>query len=316
MSTVYSKVIGVDVAKDMLDVKANFQLRRGRFTNNDKGISPLVAQLLLAGVELVVVEATGGYQSRLVDALYAAGIKVHVGNPYRIREFARGMGILAKTDKCDANVLLEYGLKRCPEPTPQPDPESQVIKELNVRHGQLTDMLVGEKNRLKLAPPSVNDNIRQTIELLNRQLKEIEDEIEKAIKNTRRLSALAKLLQSVPGIGPVATAILIGALPELGRLSHRQITALVGVAPFPRDSGQMHGKRFIRGGRTRVRCVLYMSVLTLIRLVPKFKEYYHRLLAKGKPKKVAIVACIRKLIVTLNTMVKNNKNWCPDLTGA
>jgi transposase len=317
MSIDHAHFVGIDVGKDTLDVGATFKTKRSSYSNDARGIACLVKELNQARPEIVVFEATGGYERPLRQALHAAGIPLHLANPYRVREFAKGMGISAKTDAIDSGkVLVQYAQMRRPDPTPAPDPDLEAIDQLRTRSRQLVDIRAGEKNRLHTAPESVQDDIKEHIRWLDNKIKDLDRQIAQKVRDTPKLKQTADVLRSAPGIGPAALATLLSGLPELGALHHKNLASLVGVAPFADDSGKHKGKRFIQGGRAHVRCALYMAVLTTIRLSARFKNFYQSLLAKGKPKKLAIVACVRKLLTVLNAMVRNNQSWCPDACGA
>jgi transposase len=316
MPAVYTRSVGIDVSKKSLDVNAPCRIRRNSYSNDPKGHNSLVNQLTKINPDIIVLEPTGGYERRLVAALSDAKLKVHIANSYQAREFARGMGYIAKTDKLDARSLAQYGLMKCPEPTPPPDKDVETIDDLRNRHRQLIDMRSAEKNRLDQAPDVVKNDIKEHLRWLNKKIADIEKRISDAIAANPQLTEKARRLRTAPGIGPATEATLISGLPELGQIGHKQIAALVGVAPFARDSGQSNGKRFIKGGRANVRTALYMAVLTTIRLEKTMKDFYQGLLERGKPKKLAITACIHKFLIMLNAMLRDNKDWCPDPTGA
>lgn len=318
----YQCVAGVDVSKAALDFQTSSRSllvpKKGRrsctkghqqFQNDPAGIKALIQQVRARSIDIVVLEASGGYQDALVTALHAARIAVHVANPRQVRDFARASGVLAKTDQVDAAILAQYGLTMCPEPTPSPDPDARVIGELQARHRQLTGILTAEKNRLHTAPAHLKEDVREHIEWLQDKLEALQDQLAQKIEANAALKRVSDLLRTMPGVGPKTVPALLGGLPELGARSAKQLAALVGVAPYPCESGQYKGKRRIFGGRSSVRCALYMVVINAIRLTDVFKTYYHRLLAAGKLKKVALTACIRKLVTILNAMVKSGKNW-------
>lgn len=312
----FSRTVGIDVSKACLDLAATAPCKLKQVPNTAKGIDRLVKELQRLAPDLIVFEASGGYERPLAAALQEAGLTLHIANPRQVRDFAKAAGVLAKTDQVDAAVLAQYGLKMCPEPTPTPDPAAQGVDDLRTRHRQLTDMITAEKNRLQQAPPGLQDDIREHITWLQKKLKDLEQKLTKTIQDTPSLHQVSEILRSMPGVGAGTAAALLGGLPELGHLSAKQLAALVGVAPFARESGTYKGKRSIWGGRASVRSALYMAVLTCVRLVPVFQEYYARLLKVGKAKKVALTACIRKLVTVLNAMVKSNKKWEPELIGA
>jgi transposase len=315
-SSLYQTTVGIDISQSCLDIATTLPCKLKQVPNTASGIKRLVKELQRFAPDLIVFEATGGYERPLATALHTAGLTVHRANPRQVRDFAKASGILAKTDQVDAAVLARYGLTMCPEPTPAPDPAAQSVDDLTDRHRQLTDILTAEKNRLKQAPPLLQPDIQEHIHWLQKKLKELNHKLSKLIQDTPQLRQRSELLRSVPGVGPCTTAILIGSLPELGQLSPKQLAALVGVAPFARDSGHHKGKRSIWGGRANVRRVLYMSVLTCIRRTSVFGDYYGRLRQAGKPVKVALTACIRKLVTILNALVKSNTMWSPEGAGA
>ena len=316
MSTRYTSAASIDVAKGDFEIAGSMPIKFKSAKNTDQGVSRVVAEFKRVRPDIIIIEATGGYQDKVVAAIHKAGLKVHVANPGRIRHFAMAAGILAKTDKVDAKAMVKFGLAIEPDPTPEPDPDSQELNELRTRHRQLTDILTAEKNRRHQAPASTKPGIEEHIAWLNNKIRDIETEIATKIKTCKKLNQASTIAQSIPGVGPGTAAVLLGALPELGTISHKEIASLVGVAPYACDSGPHKGKRTIRGGRASVRCALYMAVIAALRWNDHIKAYYKHLLAKGKKKKVAIVACIRKLLITLNAMIRDNKEWCPDPIGA
>jgi len=309
-------VVGADVSEATLDVAVSVPCKIKRVANTAAGVAKLVAVLKDIGAELIVLEATGGYERVLVDALHQAGLPVHVANPRRVRAFAIAAGILSKTDKIDAKTLILYGEAIDVEPTPAPDPSAREIAELQKRHRQLVENNVSEKNRLKTAPHHLQDGIKRHIAWLDQEIAQIEQRIKLMIKGDTKLSAKAKLVMSVPGVGVATSAALIGHFPELGQISNKQAAALAGLAPYADDSGKKTGKRSIRYGRSHVRCALYMATLCAIRIAGPFRFSYQRLLGLGKPKKVAIVACMRKLITTLNSLMRTGQTWSPTAAEA
>jgi transposase len=326
MTTTHSSgsVYGVDVSKGRLDtaaVLAREQLKlpslpagqHKAFDNNSKGVARLVSHLQSQRVRLLVVEASGGYEHNLVKALRAADIPVHVANPGRVRHLAIAIGILAKTDKIDARAIAAFGEMVDPKPTPKPDPQVEHLDELRARRKQLSDMRTAEKNRLATAPQSVKDTIQGHINWLGDQIRELDKRISHAIAACPALERLTQIITSVPGIGRTTAAVLLSALPELGSIDRRAIAALVGVAPFARDSGQFHGKRKTSGGRSVVRSALFMAALSAVRCSPTFKDHYMRLKSAGKATKVALVACMRKMLVILNVMIQKDQTWSPKI---
>jgi transposase len=312
--SVTSVVVGIDVAKAHVDVSVlGVKLDVQRFDNDADGHSALVAALQPFAVSLVVMEATGGYEAAIACALQAAGLSVAVVNPRQARDFAKSMGQLAKTDAVDARLLAEFAsvLVRREDLAsfirPLPDDKQQTLAALVTRRRQLLTMLGAERQRLQLAIAKVRPSIEAMIKAIRAQLDDVEAQMVGHVKE--HYEELDKLLRSASGIGPVASATLIAELPELGRLNRREIAALVGVAPMANDSGTTRGRRRIQGGRFEIRRVLYMAALVAAKHNPPIKAFYQRLLAAGKLPKVALVACMRKLLTTLNAMVKTNTPW-------
>jgi transposase len=305
--------VGIDVAKDALEVACGAEAGTQSFTNEDEGHEALVTMLNAHRVELIVMEATGGYEAPCACVLQAAGFAVAVVNARQARDFAKAMGYLAKTDRIDARVLAALAGVLAQRPDREkvvralPSEEQRRLHALVLRRRQLVQMLVGERNRLAMSHRAARRSIEVLIKAIRKQIVEIEGELASYI--ARHHTDLAKLLQSAKGVGPNTCMVLIADLPELGKLSSREITALVGLAPFNRDSGTMRGKRTIFGGRAQVRCALYMATIVAMRHNRVIRTFYERLLAAGKPKKVAIVACMRKLLTILNAMVRTGKQW-------
>jgi transposase len=312
--SVISGVVGIDVAKAHVDVSVlGVKLDVSRFDNDADGHSALAAVLQPLGVALVVMEATGGYEAALACALQAAGLSVAVVNPRQARDFAKSMGQLAKTDAVDARLLAEFGgvLVRRDDLSsfirPLPDDKQLTLAALVARRRQLLTMLGAERQRMQLAIAKVRPSIEAMIKAIRAQLDDIEADMVGHVKE--RYEELDKLLRTTKGIGPVASATLIAELPELGKLNRREIAALVGVAPMANDSGNSRGRRRIQGGRFEIRRVLYMAALVAAKHNPAIKAFYEHLLGAGKLPKVALVACMRKLLTTLNAMVKTNTPW-------
>lgn len=302
--------VGIDVAKDTLDVCLLPTERHFTIPNSREGFRQLVEELPAAGTCLVILEATGGYQRRVVAALVAAGHSVAVVNPRQVRDFARGLGILAKTDRLDARVIARFGQHAQPRPSDIGSEKQAELRELVTRRRQLVELRTAEHNRLQTSTAKlVRKNIRHLVEQLEKQIRQLEDAIGKLLESDQELSSKAALLETVPGVGTVTITSLLVDLPELGRLGRSQIAALVGVAPFNRDSGKFHGRRAIWGGRAAVRSALYMAALTARRCNPLIRTFAERLEASGKPFKVVLTACMRKLLVILNTMLKLNLPW-------
>lgn len=307
-------LVGIDVAKHSLDVCLAAEDKCFTIKNDAAGFQQLVDCLPAAGSCLVVIEATGGYQHRVVAALVAANHKVAVVNPRQVRDFARGLGILAKTDRLDARVIARFGQQASPRPIEIGSEKQAELRELVARRRQLIDLRTGEKNRLETTTTKiVRKNVRHLVEQLDKQIRQLEDAIGQLVQSEPELSCKAALLETVPGVGPVTVTSLLVDLPELGRLNRQQVAALVGVAPFNRDSGKFHGRRSIWGGRAAIRSVLYMAALTARRSNPHIRAFAQRLEAAGKPFKVVLTACMRKLLVILNALVKNNLPWNPKL---
>ena len=303
--------VGIDVSKDQLDIAVRPGKKFFTISNDDSGIKALVQRLLSLKPQLVVLEVTGGYEIPAVYALDQASLPLAIMNPRIIREFARSAGKLAKTDKIDAQVLAHYAEVMRPQPRPLREAEQLALASLVSRRQQLHGMIVMEENRRRLATPRVRQNIEAHIAYLTQLLKELDREIDDFIRQTPLWHEKSEILKSVPGIGPAVSSELIAHLPELGLLGHKQITSLVGLAPFNRDSGKYRGKRMIRGGRAHVRNKLYMAAVVAARHNPVLRPFYQGLLSSGKPKKVALTACMRKLLIILNAMVKNQTIWRP-----
>lgn len=300
---------GIDVSKDRLEVGIQPESDIFSVTNDEGGIRDVVERLAKLNLTLVVVEATGGFETEVVAALAAAGIPVAVINPRQARDFAKATGRLAKTDAIDAGVLAEFAQAVRPEARALPDNQASELKALAARRRQLTGMLVAEKNRLALAQKAVRPHIQAHISWLEGELIRLDGDLAALIKDNPAWQNKDVLLRSVPGVGAVISVTLLSGLPELGTLNRKQIAALAGVAPLNRDSGKMKGKRSIWGGRAPVRRALYMGTLVATRFNPVIKEFYDRLIAAGKPPKVALVACMRKLLTILNVMIRHQTSW-------
>ena len=306
---------GIDVSKDWLDVA--FGRRAERFGNDAAGMESLTVLLRQEGIDLVVLEATGGYEAAAAAALQVAGMAVAVVNPRQARDFAKSMGVLAKTDKVDAGVLRAFAdviarhEKRSEFLRAVPDEQRVQLAALVVRRRQLVEMRTAESHRLAMAHKVARRSLAAVIKALDKQLREIDQDLDQHIREHFR--DLTKLLSSAKGVGTVTANTLAAALPELGQLDRRAIASLVGVAPLARDSGKRVGGRHVWGGRSDVRAVLYMAALAAARTNPVIRPFYERLLAKGKPKKLALVACMRKLLTILNAMVRDGTTWNPAL---
>ena len=301
--------IGIDVAKATLDIAAVPGGETWAVTNDDAGLQELVPRLLALTQKLVVLEATGGIESAMVAALAKAGIPVVVANPRQVRDFAKALGRLAKTDALDAAILAEFAQRVRPEPRALPDETTQLLDSLLTRRRQLIDMLTAERNRLGFARAPVKRDLLQHIRWLEKRLGDVDNDLHDVLRTSPLYQAKITLLQSVPGVGPITALTLVAALPELGRLSRREIAALVGVAPLNRDSGTLRGKRLIWGGRAPVRAALYMAAFAGVRWNPVLRQFYTRLRAAGKPFKVAVTACMRKLLTILNAMMQHQQPW-------
>jgi len=301
--------IGVDVAKDHLDVAIRPEGKIWTIQNNDKEIKELVTQIQETSPELIVMEATGGLEINVASSLALTGLPVAVVNPRQVRDFAKSTGKLAKTDTLDAQVLAHFAEAVHPEPRFLSDERSRFLKALIVKRRQIIEMCVSEKNRLRLCNKATREGIIEHITWLEESLKNLDEELAQAIQTSPIWREKDKLLQSVPGIGKVTTSVLLASLPELGTLDRKKIAALVGVAPFNRDSGTMRGRRSIWGGRAQVRCILYMAALSATRYNPVIKRFYNRLIDVGKTPKVALTACMRKLLVIINSMLRHSSVW-------
>lgn len=300
--------LGIDVAKAGLDVARSDGATVTHHTNTAAGIAEVVALLADDVPAGIVLEATGGYEQAAVTQLWAAGLPVSVINPEQARSFARALGARAKTDALDARMLAQFGARMQPDPRPQPEEPSALLDDLITRRRQLQEMLTAEQHRRERAPARIRPGIEAHLDWLRQQLAELEHQIAQAIAADRVLAAKATALRSIPGVGPVVAATLLGALPELGTLSRQEVAALVGVAPINRDSGRRTGVRSIAGGRRAIRAPLYMAALTASRRGP-FKPVYDRLIGAGKPPKVALVALMRKLVVVANALLRDGTTW-------
>ncbi|MGA6829079.1 IS110 family transposase [Nitrospira sp. NS4] len=308
-----SVFVGIDVSKAQLDLALRPE---GRFAapNTEAGIAHVLTRLQALSPTLIVMEATGGLELPLTGALAAAGMPVVVVNPRQVRDFAKATGKLAKTDALDAQVLVHFAEVIQPELRPLPDEQTQLLATLLTRRRQLVEMLTAEKNRLASARLPIRKNLRAHITWLERALHQADADLAEAIRDSPVWRAKEEWLRSVPGVGPVLTTTLLANLPELGTLTPKQIAALVGVAPLNRDSGTLRGRRTVWGGRAQVRMALYMGAIVAARFNPVIRNFYQRLCAVGKAKKVALVACMRKLLVILNAMLKHRAPWQPHET--
>ena len=303
--------VGIDVSKDHLDVAVRPAGEAWQVSHDPQGINSLTERLRELAPRLVVVEATGGMEMALTGELAAAGLPVAVVNPRHVRDFARAAGQLAKTDSLDAHVLAHFAEAMQPKPRDLPDASAQELRALVARRRQLVEMTTAEKNRMRTATPRVRTKVQEHVRWLEDSLKELDKDLADSIRSSPMWRTKEKLLRSTPGVGPILSMTLLSDLPELGVLNRGEIAALVGVAPFNRDSGTLRGKRKVWGGRSQVRAVLYMATLVATRFNPVLRDFYQRLCAAGKPKKVAITACMRKLLTILNAMVKHHRHWNP-----
>ncbi len=302
---------GIDVAQEWLDVALSFSETGKRWANDEAGIAAAVTWLKEQQPTLVVLEATGGLEVPVVAALACGSVPTAVVNPRQVRDFAKALGKLAKTDRIDAQVLARFGAAVKPSSRRLPDAQAQELNSLVARRRQVLEMHTAEVNRRHRALPVVRRCIDQVLRLLEVQLAELDKDLQDRLKASPLWREQEDLLQSVPGVGNVLTFTLIADVPELGSLNRKQISALVGVAPLNRDSGNFRGKRRVWGGRASVRAILYMATLAATRWNPIIRSFYQRLLAAGKPKKVALTACMHKLLVILNAMVKYKTLWNP-----
>jgi transposase len=306
--------VGIDVAKGRADVAVRPSGEHWQTATSEEGIAALVERLRSLSPTLVVMEATGGLQAPLLGAL-AVVMPVAVVNPRQVRDFARGLGRLAKTDRIDAAVLAHFAEVVQPAKSEMPSAENEALTAMLARRHQLVEMLTAERNRLGSTRVSgVRKDLEAHIEWLQQRLKDVDKNLDKSLRSSSVWREKEELLRSVPGVGRVLATTLVADLPELGSMDRRKIAALVGVAPFNRDSGAMRGKRAVWGGRASVRAVLYMATMVATRRNTVIQRFYERLVNAGKSKKVALTACMRKLLTMLNAMVKSNTHWSPSST--
>lgn len=305
-----SVYVGIDVSSQRLDVAIGDDSLES-FVNDDAGVVALCQRLSAVSCELIVLEATGGYEALAVATLAGAGLPVRVVNPRQVRDFAKATGLLAKTDALDAWLLRQFAERIRPVVLPHKSEATRELAALVARRRELVQMLTAEKNRLKLATRAVGRDITAHIRFLEKRIHDSDDELKRRIETHDDFRVTDELLRSVPSVGRVSSSTLIALLPELGALPHRQIVALVGLAPLNDDSGKRIGRRRIWGGRSEVRTVLYMATISALRSNPVIRTTYQRLVAAGKPKKVAIVACMRKLLTILNAIVRDQTPWNP-----
>lgn len=306
--------VGIDVSKDQLDIAVRPAGDTCSMPNDASGIPEVVQRLAQLHPKLVVLEATGGLQMPVAAALATAGLPLSMVNPRQVRDFARATGRLAKTDRLDAQVLAHFAEAVRPTPYPLPDAQTQELTALLTQRHQVVEMLTAEKNRRRATrSEAVRQRVQDHIHWLEQELADLDDDLERTLPESPLWREKDNLLRSVPGIGRVVSITLLADLPELGTLSRHQIAALVGVAPLNRDSGRFRGKRTVWGGWAKVRAALYMAALTASRYNPIIKAFYHRLCSAGKARKVALSACMRKLLIILNSMVKHQQTWTPDV---
>lgn len=314
--------VGIDVSKLQLDIAVRPDNKRWSLANAEGDIAKVIEALNELSPQVIVVEATGGMEMPLVAALSQASLPVVVVNPRQVRDFAKAVGRLAKTDRIDAEILAHFAEAVKPEVRLLKDEDTQMLTALVTRRRQVVEMLTAEKNRLGISPKVVHKEIQKHIEWLQRRLQDIDRHLDSAVRKSPVWREKDDLLRSVPGVGQVLSVSVITGLPELGTLSRRQIAALVGVAPLNRDSGLFRGKRTVWGGRSYIRAVLYMATLSASRFNPTISLFYHRLIEAGKKPKVALTACMRKLLGILNAIVKNRIPWradyptCPTMKNA
>lgn len=303
--------VGIDVSKAWLDVAIQEQAEGFRVSNDEIGIASLVKKMKKYHPRLIVLEPTGGFEMLAIAELSQAGLPVAVVNAKRVRDFAKATGQFAKTDKLDAKMLAHFAAAIRPEVRSLRSEEEEQLSALLTRRRQVLNMLTMEKNRLVTVRAKMRTDLEAHVHWLSNNLKELDQEIEEFIQGSPLWKEKEALLQSVPGVGRVTSATLLGMLPELGLLNRQEIAALVGVAPLNKDSGQKQGKRRVFGGRADVRSVLYMAALAATKFNPVIRKFYERLLQHGKEKKVALTACMRKLLVILNAMIRTHQFWHP-----
>jgi transposase len=307
--------VGIDVSKHHLDVSVRPTGEEFHVGNNDEGFAEIVERIKTISPDLIVLEATGGYETAVASALGIAGHPIAIVNPRQARDFAKSLGRLAKTDRIDAAMLAHFGEATRPEPRKLPDEQSILLQSLLCRRRQVIEMLVAEKNRHGVIHKSQKSRVKEHIVWLEREKAKLDEELREQIQQSPIWREKEQLLRSVPGVGEVLVTTLFAELPELGQINRKKIAALVGVAPFNCDSGKMRGKRAIWGGRAAVRNALYMAALSATRYNPVIRAHYQHLLEEGKPKKVALVACMRKLLTILNAMIRTMKPWEPILAA-
>jgi transposase len=309
-------VVGIDVSKAQLDTAFGVESEVVGFSNDAAGITQLIERLNALRPALVVMEASGGYETAAATAIAAAGWRLAVVNPRQARDFARATGRLAKSDQIDARILSAFGKAIEPQVTRLPDDEAQALQALLLRRQQLVAMRTQERQRLEHAQSAMRKNIKKHIDWLDQEIDKLDVDLTAGLRKSPVWRAKDELLRSFKGVGPITSGTLMVGLPELGCLDRRSIAALVGLAPFNRDSGTMRGRRSIYGGRARVRTLLYMAATSAIRSNPVIRAFYLRLKSRGKPHKVAVVACMRKMLTILNAMVRESTPWTPEIKPA
>jgi len=302
-------VVGIDVSKDRLDVHVHPDGTALSFSRDASGIEALIGKLAGLVLQSVAVEATGGFETVVVASLAAASLPVVVVNPAQVRAYAKALGKRAKTDPIDAQVIAQFAAAAKPQVRPLPDAATQALADLVTRRRQIIHMIAAEGQREKRASPRARKSIARMLKTLRAELSVIDAEIDESVRGSSIWCEKEKLLDSVPGVGAVTVRTMLAELPELGSLDRREIAALVGVAPFTRQSGQWRGKSFIGGGRASVRAVLFMAAMTAMRWNPTLRAFHQRLRAAGKPKMVALIAVARKLLTILNAIIRDNKPW-------
>jgi transposase len=304
-----NQYVGIDVCKKYLDVYIRPRGEYFRTENNSAGVTQIQNKLTKLNLECIVLEATGGMEQLVARTLSQKGLPIVIINPRQVKNFARASGKLAKTDKIDAQILAHFAQAIQPEIRPMASDSEQELKELVSRRRQIVEMITAEKSRLNSSRGKVQVGVKEHIEWLKQKQQELEAAIGEATSQKQEWHNQIKRLESVPGIGPVVARTLVADLPELGKLTHKQIASLVGLAPFNRDSGTCRGKRMISGGRAAVRSILYMATLVGIRHNPVLREFYEKLIQRGKLKKVALVACMHKLLTIINAMIRSGCDW-------
>ena len=303
--------VGIDVSKDRLDVYVRPNGAAFVVTRDDKGLAELMERLRVLTPQLIAVEATGGYETVVAAAIGGAGLSLAVVNPAQVRHYAQALGKRAKTDPIDAEVIARFAEATRPEPRALPDEATQALAELVTRRRQIIGMMVAERQRATRLPRRLRKSCERVVRMLEKELAALDIDIDTTVKGSPAWRATEDLLASVPGVGSITARVLIAELPELGRLDRRAVASLVGVAPFTRQSGQWRGKSFIAGGRRSVRAALFLATMAAVRHNATIRAFRQRLLAAGKPKMVAMIACMRKLLTILNAILRDQKPWQP-----